>query len=111
MYDARGLGDSFDRFFDTEWVDYLTGREYPPLVVDDEPNLNAAAKPVLHPFRAILSLNQRIYTNLRVALEKKAIEIPVASNVIRSIEAEASAKSEDPIFSDLEKAVYYEADG
>lgn len=68
--------------------------------------MNPLAKQVLHPFRAIQALNQRIYTNLRVALEKKTIEIPVASNVIRGIEAEVAAKSEDPIFSDLERAVY-----
>lgn len=46
MYDARGLGDSLDRFFDKEFVDPATGKEYPPLVVDDAPNHNSAALPV-----------------------------------------------------------------
>lgn len=55
VYDARGLGDSLDRFFDKEWVDPLSGKEFPPLVVDDVPNRNAAAIPALHPFRAVNS--------------------------------------------------------
>lgn len=42
IYDARGLGDSLDRFFDKEYVDMTTGKEYPPLVVDDTPNMSAA---------------------------------------------------------------------
>lgn len=67
VYDARGLGDSLDKFFDKEWVDPVTGKEYPPLVTDDTPNRSSTALPVLHPFRAVNSLNQRIYTNLRVA--------------------------------------------
>ena len=83
VYDARGLGDSFDRFFDKEWVDINSGREYPPLVVDDEPLSNPDAIQALHPFRAVNTLNQRIYTNLRVALEKKNIELPVSSRVIK----------------------------
>lgn len=60
VYDARGLGDSFDRFFDKEWIDPLSGKEYPPLVVDDMPNTNANAISMLHPFRAVQSLNQRM---------------------------------------------------
>lgn len=55
VYDARGLGDSLDRFFDKEWVDPMSGKEYPPLVVDDIPNRSAAAIPALHPFRAVNS--------------------------------------------------------
>lgn len=53
IYDARGLGDSLDRFFDKEWLDLRDGKEYPPLVCDDEPNANTDAIPVLHPFRAV----------------------------------------------------------
>ena len=86
IYDARGLGDSFDRFFDKEWIDPFSGREYPPLVVDDAPLTNPDAKQVLHPFRAVNQLNQRIYTNLRVALEKHMIELPINSRLMREKE-------------------------
>lgn len=83
VYDARGIGDSFDRFFDREWVDPVSGREYPPLVVDDEPLTNPDAVQALHPFRAVNTLNQRIYSNLRVALEKNRIEIPASSAIVK----------------------------
>ncbi len=86
IYDARGLGDSFDRFFDCEWIDPIMGKEYPPLVVDDMPLANPAAVQALHPVRAIQSLNQRMYTNLRVALEKKTIEIPMQSRTLAAID-------------------------
>ena len=92
VYDARGLGDSFDRFFDKEWIDVNSGREYPPLVVDDEPLSNPDAVQALHPFRAVNTLNQRIYTNLRVALEKKNIEIPASSRIIKEKQQDASAE-------------------
>ena len=83
VYDARGLGDSFDRFFDKAWIDAGSGKEFPPLVVDDEPLTNPDAVQALHPFRAVNTLNQRIYTNLRVALEKQTIELPNASRIIK----------------------------
>ena len=93
VYDARGIGDSFDRFFDKEWVDIVSGREYPPLVVDDEPLSNPDAIQALHPFRAVNTLNQRIYTNLRVALEKKNIELPMTSRLIKERQSEASEEN------------------
>jgi len=83
VYDARGIGDSFDRFFDKPWIDMESGKEYPPLVVDDEPLANPDAIQALHPFRAVNTLNQRIYTNLRVALEKQTIELPNSSRIIK----------------------------
>ena len=88
VYDARGIGDSFDRFFDKVWIDNESGREYPPLVVDDETLTNPDAVQALHPFRAVNTLNQRIYTNLRVALEKKTIELPSSYRIVREREAE-----------------------
>ena len=91
IYDARGVGDSFSRFFDQEWLDVSTGKEYPPLVVDDEPLSNSSAKQVLHPFRAVNALNQRIYTNLRVALEQRTIELPVQERIARQSEENKSS--------------------
>lgn len=107
IYDARGLGDSLDRFFDKEWVDQ-NGKEYPPLVVDDQPNMNSMAIPVLHPFRAVQTLNQRIYTNLRVALEKRMIELPVNSSVVKAAEMELEDPSKQMPLE--QKAVFYETD-
>lgn len=107
VYDARGIGDSFDRFFDKEWIDPITGREYPPLVVDDESLTNPDAIQALHPFRAVNTLNQRIYTNLRVALEKQSIELPISHRVIKERQAEVA---EGKRLSKYELAVYLEAD-
>ena len=108
VYDARGLGDSLDRFFDKEWVDPVSGKEYPPLTVDDVASRSAAAIPALHPFRAVNSLNQRIYTNLRVALEKRTIELPAASRNIQVKQAEIEDASKR--MSSYELAVFFEAD-
>lgn len=83
IYDARGLGDSFSKFLDEPWIDPTTGKEYPPLVHDDEQAIIANAKPVLHAIRAVQTLNQRIATNLRVMLEKRTLELPVNSRVIQ----------------------------
>ena len=101
VFDARGLGDSFALFCNNEFIDLETGREYPPLVVDDEPNYNDSAISALHPFRAVLTLNQRIYSNLMYALDKKLIELPVNARVI----IEKLHKIPDEIL-----AVYIEAD-
>ena len=107
VYDARGIGDSFDRFFDKEWIDIASGREYPPLVVDDEPLSNPDAKQALHPFRAVNTLNQRIYTNLRVALEKQNIELPASYRLIKDMQADVE---EGKRLSKEELANYLEAD-
>ena len=108
IYDARGLGDSFDRFFDKEWIDPVSGKEYPPLVVDDMPLTNSDALQVLHPFRAVNQLNQRIYTNLRVALEKHTIELPMSSRIMR--EKQLQLEDETRRLSDKEFANFIEAD-
>lgn len=110
VYDARGLGDSLDRFFDKEYVDPFTGKEYPPLVVDDSPNHNAAAIQVLHPFRAVQSLNQRIYTNLRVALEQRTIELPINSRTMQAKQTQAEVEGTGQKLSMQEMAVFLEAD-
>lgn len=108
VYDARGLGDSLDKFFDKEWVDPMTGKEYPPLVVDDTANYNAAAMPILHPFRAVNTLNQRIFANLRVALEKRTIELPVNLRTVQAKEAEIEDANKRK--STVEMAIFAEAD-
>lgn len=108
IYDARGLGDSFDRFFDQEWFDTVNGKEQPPLVVDDEPSVNPVAKQVLHPFRAVNTLNQRIYTNLRVAIEKKRLDLPVQERIARA--AQLEIEDESKRMSKEELAIFLETD-
>ena len=115
IYDARGVGDSLDRFLDREWIDPITGREYPPLVVDDEPLTNPEAWPVLHPFRAVnnstdptRASNQRIYSNLRVALEKRTLELPMQMRIVKERQLEIEDESKRMIPDEL--AIFIEAD-
>lgn len=108
VYDARGLGDSLDRFFDREWVDPITGKEYPPLVVDDAAQKNPEAVSALHPFRAVNTLNQRIYTNLRVAIEKRTIELPINYRTVQQRQAEIDDPSKRMTLEEI--ANFIEAD-
>lgn len=112
VFDARGLGDSFARFFDKEWIDVESGKEYPPLVPDDIPKTNAASKQILHPFRATMQLNQELYTVMRVSLEQRTLELPVNSRIVLSREAEhiLGTDGNKKELSKEEKAVYFETD-
>lgn len=82
VFDARGVGDAFALFCNSEYIDLTTGKEYPPLAVFDDPSYSAFAKPVLHPFRAVLKLNQQIYGNLLFVLERRLLEMPVSTRDI-----------------------------
>lgn len=108
IYDARGLGDAFDRFMDSQWVDPLTGRQYPPLVTDQQQRIPAGAIAALHPVRAVQTYNQRIATNLRIALQKRLIQLPVSSRVIRAKKADVQ-KDKEPL-TKRQLQVFYEAD-
>lgn len=109
IYDARGIGDAFDKFLDSEFTDLETGREYPPWVVDDKPNYNPNALQILHPFRAVNQLNQRIYNNLRVALEQKTLELPKPSADVQQEMRDTNEKeSRDTARQKL--AIFYNAD-
>jgi len=107
IYDARGLGDSFSKFLDEPWIDPNTGKEYPPLVHDDDTNVIANARPVLHAIRAVQTLNQRIATNLRVMLEKQTLELPVNSRMIQALLSNAEKPQ---ALSMEEMAIYQETD-
>lgn len=108
IFDARGLGDGIPVLFDKEWIDITTGKEYPPLVCDDVPLTNTQALQVLHPVRAVQSLNQRIYTNMRVALEQRSIELPITYRAIQQLDAEQDDPNKKLRME--EKSVYLEAD-
>jgi hypothetical protein len=66
VYDANALGESLPRFLNKPWVDPETGREYPPLVLDNELSLIPNAKPLLNGFIGSVSSNQSLVTSLRV---------------------------------------------
>lgn len=103
VYDARGLGDSLDRFFDNTWM-APDGKEYPPLLVDDTSPM--AKNEMLHPFRAVQQLNQRLYSNMRICLEQRTIEIPVQHRIIQQDMQEDGAKK----YEQEELAIFFEAD-
>lgn len=103
VFDHRGLGNAFDRFMDKQWVD-STGREYPPLVLDTTTPTSDSI-PILRAFDAIQALNQRIYTNMRVALQQKKIQMPIAYRRMQQIQAQKEEK-----FTMQAKAVYLQTD-
>lgn len=107
IYDARGLGDSFSKFMDEAWIDNDTGREFPPLVDDDVPNVSAVARQALHPVRAIQTFNQRMAVGMRVALEKHQLELPMNSRIVQARRAEEDASRP---MSPQEMAIFLEAD-
>lgn len=106
IYDARGLGDSFPKFFVDPWVNPANGKEYPPLVLDDETNIVPGAIPVLHAIRAVQTLNQRMATNLRVMLEKRSIELPMNSRIVQADKSDEERKK----LPMQELAIFLEAD-
>lgn len=107
IYDARGLGDAFSKFFADPWIDPETGKEYPPLVHDDDSTILQNSSPVLHAVRAVQILNQRIATNLRVMLEKRSLELPINSRLLQA--ERVNAENPQPI-SKEELAVFIETD-
>lgn len=117
VYDARGLGDSFDRFMDREWIDVDSGKEYPALVCDDIPMPAGGSIPLLHAFRAIQTLNQRLYTNYRVSLEQRTIELPIQSKDANNTSVEYDEDGNEDVddikaqkLTQEEKAIFVEAD-
>lgn len=107
VYDARGVGDSFSKFFMDAWIDTETGKEYPPLVHDDEPMSIPNAEPKLHPIRAVQTINQHMASTMRVFLEKQTLQLPKSSRIMQ-----AKAQNPDEKFTMDEEtyAVFLEAD-
>lgn len=106
IYDARGLGDSFHKFMDEPWIDPETSKEYPPLICDDTNTFSSVAVPILHAVRAVQQTNVRMATRLRVALEKRQLQLPVNNRTIVSKRQEENKTDMSP--EDL--AVFLEAD-
>ena len=113
IVDVRGLGDAFPQFMNKPWTDTATGKEYPPLVRDDEPTLIDNAVPLIHPFMANNLLNSQMVSFLTIALTNGSIELPINSRyIINNKIADRDGESNDSgkKLTMPEKAIFVEAD-
>ena len=113
IVDVRGLGDAFPQFMNKPWTDPDTGKEYPPLVPDDEPTMIDGAVPLLRKFIANNLLNQQMVSATTIALEQESIQFPISSRyIINNKIAERDGESEGAgkKLTVAEKAIYLEAD-
>lgn len=113
VFDQNGLGESFPKLMNKPWVDPETGREHPPLVMDDEISYIPNAQPLLRGFRGSTDNNQRLATDMRFALEKGLIEFPINSR--RALDGtmgsgEDSGEDDKAPMGIEEQAIYIEAD-
>lgn len=113
VVDVRGLGDAFPQFMSKPWTDPETGKEYPPLVRDDEQSVIDNAVPLIRPFIATNLLNQQMVNATTIALEQESIQFPVNSRYIvnnkvagMDDESENSGKR----LTAAEQAIFIEAD-
>ena len=113
VVDVRGLGDAFPQFMCKPWTDPGTGKEYPPLVRDDEPSIIDNAVPLIHPFIATNLINQQMVNMTTVALEQESIQFPVNSRYIvnnKIAESDDDAEGAGRKLTVAEKAIFVEAD-
>ena len=82
VVDVRGVGDAFPQFLNKPWTDPATGKEYPPLVRDDEVSMIDNAVPLIRPFQANNLLNQQMVNFTTIALEQESIQLPINSRYI-----------------------------
>lgn len=113
IVDVRGLGDAFPQFMCKPWTDPETGKEYPPLVRDDEISIIDNAVPLIHPFIATNLLNQQMVNFTTVALEQESIQLPINSRYIvngKIAERDDDAENAGKKLSTAERAIFLEAD-
>ena len=110
VFDHRGLGDAFPRFFAQPWVEPETRKEYPPLVLDTEPSTIHDAIPLLHPVVASSTVNQQMVSALAVALEQGSIELPIESRHIVNNRVLIDEEEEQRKYTSQEQAIFVEAD-
>ena len=113
VVDVRGLGDAFPQFMNKPWTDPDTGKEYPPLVPDDEVSMIDGAVPLLKKFIANNLLNQQMVNCTVIALEQESIQLPISSRyIINNKIAERDGESEGTgkKLTVAEKAIFLEAD-
>ena len=113
VVDVRGLGDAFPQFLCKPWTDPETGKEYPPLVRDDEPTIIDNAVPLIHPFIATNLLNQQMVNATTIALEQESIQMPINSRYIvnnKVADRDDDSDNSGKMLTIAERAVYVEAD-
>lgn len=113
IVDVRGLGDAFPQFLSKPWIDPETGKEYPPLVRDDEPTIIDNAVPLIRPFIANNLLNNQMVSALTIALETQSIELPESSRYIvgnKIFDRNDDGENGGRTITMQEKAVFIEAD-
>lgn len=114
VVDVRGLGDAFPQFMNKPWRDPETGKEYPPLVADDEVSHIDGAVPLLRKFMANNTLNAQMVNLTTVALEQESLQLPINSryivnNRIADWDDDGDTSSGKKLLKE-ELAVYMEAD-
>lgn len=121
VFDTGGMGMNFHEYMGQTWVDPISAKEYPPLVLDDDRLAVANGIPILHAVQPSNTLNKDMASALRVALERKTLLLPMDSTVVRqsvengmnlSEEAETDARFgvKQRNFSMQEEAVFIETD-
>ena len=113
VVDVRGLGDAFPQFMNKPWTDPETGKEYPPLVPDDEQTLIDGAVPLLKRFIANNLLNQQMVSATTIALEQESIQFPINSRYIvnnKIAERDGDSEGAGKKLTMPERAIFIEAD-
>lgn len=113
VVDVRGLGDAFPQFMNKPWTDPDTGKEYPPLVRDDEVTHIDNAVPLIRAFAASNLLNQQMVSATTIALEQESLQIPINSRYIldgKIAMRDDDADGEHKRLTKQEIAVFIEAD-
>lgn len=112
IVDMRGLGDAFPQFLNKPWTDPETGKEYPPLVRDDEPSIIDNAVPLIRPFLANNALNNQMVSCTTIALEQGSIALPINSRYIVNgkVAWDDEGDNEGKKLTKQEQAIFIEAD-
>ena len=113
VVDVRGLGDAFPQFMNKPWTDPSTGKEYPPLVRDDEISIIDNAVPLIRPFIASNLLNQQMVSFTTIALEQESVQFPINSRYIinnKIVDRDGEADGTGRNLTKEERAIFLEAD-
>ena len=113
IVDVRGLGDAFPQFMNKPWTDPETGKEYPPLVPDDERTMIDGAVPLIRRFIANNLLNQQMVSATTIALEQESIQFPINSRYIvnnKIAERDGDSEGAGKKLTTAERAIFVEAD-
>lgn len=114
IFDQRGLGDTFPEFMNKPWIDPDSGKEYPPLALDDGSSIIHGARNILHSVKATQAMNEEMANAMMIACEQRSLSMPVSSrSIIGSdfveFDDDGNEVSRRPLRMD-ERAIFIEAD-